>query len=375
MKILLLMNSSGGAYKVRKELIAELSQFVGSGEVFVSCPHDNCYSEQLEDLGCQFIRTEIERRGTNPFCDVKLFFQYMMMIKRIRPSVVLSFTIKPNVYGGIASRLLHVPYLPNITGLGTSIENPGLLQRISLFLYKLGLASAQCVFFQNDANRTFFYNRHIYSGRNVLLPGSGVNLIEHQYEQYPCESEPLVFLFVGRVMKDKGIEEYLQASQTIVRQFPETAFQIIGGYDENYSEKLEYYSSQNIITYLGYRNDVHDYMKKSHCIVLPSYHEGMANVLLEAAACGRPVLASNIPGCRETFDEGVSGFGFEPRSVDLLVQAIEKFIGLSYEQKAAMGLAGRKKVEKEFDRQIVVDAYMNEIHRILQEKEEGQKNG
>jgi galacturonosyltransferase len=166
-------------------------------------------------------------------------------------------------------------------------------------------------------------------------------------------------------MKAKGIDELLEAIERVKNKYSNVQLDIVGFCEEDYSDKLKEYEKQEFIKYHGQQDDIHTFIKDCHALVLPTYHEGMANVLLEAASTGRPVLASNIPGCKETFDEGVSGLGFEVKNVDSLVKAIIKFIDLPYEEKKAMGIAGRKKMEREFDRNIVVNAYLEEINRVI----------
>ncbi|HOA82196.1 MAG TPA: glycosyltransferase, partial [Defluviitaleaceae bacterium] len=202
-------------------------------------------------------------------------------------------------------------------------------------------------------------------GKTRLTPGSGVNLKYHCFEEYPDSDNIIKFLFIGRIMKDKGIDELLEAAQKVKCMYPNVQFDLVGYCEENYTKRLSDFENRGIIKYHGQQDDVHSFIKGAHAIIHPSYHEGMANVLLEAASTGRPVLASNIPGCRETFDEGVTGYGFEVRNTSALVNTIEKFIKLPYEDKKQMGIAGRVKVEHEFDRQIVVDCYMEEIGEIL----------
>lgn len=368
-RVLILVNHDVYLWNFRVELIKRLLEV--KYEVFISCP----YGERIEDiksLGCKYIETAISRHGTNPIKDIKLFLLYNKTIKKIKPNKVLSYTIKPNIYGGIACRMQKVPYIANITGLGAAVEKAGVLQSFTSFLYKHALRNAQKVFFQNKENQAFFEKKRIALGKHGLLPGSGVNLTKFQPLEYPPD-DTIEFVFISRIMKEKGIDQYLEMAKVIKAKYPNTRFHICGFCEESYEGILHMLQEQGIVQYHGMVKDVREIHKKSHCTVLPSYHEGMANVLLEAAATGRPVLASNVPGCRETFDEGISGFSFEPRSVDSLVQAIERFIALPHEQKAAMGLAGRKKMEREFDRQIVVDAYMREIENILEENDKKDK--
>lgn len=364
MKILVLANYGMGLYNFRKELLEELIK--QKNEVYISLPNDE-YVPKLKELGCKFIDTSLERRGTNPLKDMKLLLAYIKLLRDTKPDIVLTYTIKPNVYGGIACAITKTPYITNITGLGTSIENKGLIQSVTKMLYRQGLKKASCVFFQNEANRKYFIDSGIVKSRTRLIPGSGVNLNQHIFEEYPVNNDRLKFIFIGRIMKAKGIEELLEAASYIKKEFPNVEFNLIGGSEENYSKKIQEMEKDKIIKYHGKQSEVHSFIKHSHATILPSYHEGLSNVLLESAASGRPVLASNVPGCVETFDEGVTGFGFEVKSVESLIETIINFISLPYDKKREMGIAGRKKMEREFDRNIVISAYLEEINSIISE--------
>lgn len=360
-KILILANNDIGLFKFRKEIIEAL---LGHGhEVYISLP-DGDLIPKFQALGCNYIETPISRRGTNPITDFKLLLKYRAIIKNLMPDVALTYTIKPNVYGGLACKAGRIPYITNITGLGSAVGNGGLIQKITLFLYKNSLKRAACVFFQNQTNRQYFLDKKILTGNNRLIPGSGVNLTYHCLEDYPGD-ENLKFLFIGRVMKEKGIDEYLHAAEIIKGKYPSTEFHIVGFCEEEYETKLSQLQTRGIIAFHGLQNDVHSFIKICHAIILPTYHEGMSNVLLEAASSGRPVLASDIPGCRETFDEGVSGYGFAAKNTEDLINTLEKFIRLPYKDKKQMGLAARAKMEREFDRQLVIDSYVEEINKIL----------
>lgn len=361
MKILVLSNFGMGLYNFRKELLEEL--ILLKHKVYISLPKDD-YVVKLESLGCKYVESHVDRRGTNPVKDVKLLLNYINIIKRIKPDIVLTYTIKPNVYGGIACQITKTPYITNITGLGTSIENNSYIQKITLLLYRLGLKKATCVFFQNETNQNSFINNGILKTNFKLIPGSGVNLLHHKFEKYPVNDEKINFLFIGRLMKAKGIEELLQAIKVVKQQYPRVYFDLIGISEEDYNKKIIELHNNGIIKYHGQQDDVHSFIKESHAIILPSYHEGISNVLLESAASGRPVLASNVPGCKETFDEGVSGLGFEAKSVSSLVDTIIKFIILPYEKKREMGIRGRIKMENEFNRSIVINAYLNELNKV-----------
>lgn len=360
-KVLVLANHILGIYSFRRELIQKL---LGEGyEVLIVAPSHEKMS-YFTQMGCKVIETPVNRRGANPITDFKLISNYYKIIKKNKPHLILTYTIKPNVYGGIVSRFLRIPYIANVTGLGTSIENKGFIQKISLGLYRIGLKRAKCVFFQNELNRSFFYNNDIVIEKTRLIPGSGVNLLHHAFEEYPSNDRVINFLFIGRIMKDKGINELLIATSKVKEIYPNVQFNLIGRIEDDSNDLLREHENNKTIKYHSRQSDVHSFIKDCHAIINPSYHEGMSNVLLEAASTGRPILASKIPGCRETFEEGVSGFGFEVRNANDLVETIIKFIQLPNEKKKMMGIAGRKKIEKEFDRNIVIEAYMDEINKV-----------
>lgn len=361
-KVLILVNHDVVIYNFRKELVKQLLE--DNCKVYISSPYGKKI-DYLVDMGCEYIETNIERHGTNIYKDLKLILKYRRMIQKVKPDVVLSYTIKPNIYGGIACRLMKVPYIATITGLGSALEKKSLMQKGLIKLYKYALKDIKTLFLQNESNKKFFVNHKIAINKHKLIPGSGVNINEFALEDYPSESDELKLLFIGRVMKDKGIEELIEASRLLKEKKLNISIDAIGFYEGDYKERVKELNKTNLITFHGPTNDVKKFIKKSHAVILPSHHEGMANVLLEAASMGRPILASSIPGCKETFDEGITGFGFEPKNVESLVKSIYKFIELSHEQKIEMGILGRKKIEQEFDRKKVVSAYMREIKNII----------
>ncbi len=365
-RILILTNSDVGLYKFRKELI---ENFIRQGyEVVISLPYGD-FIKELQEMGCVFYQTNFERRGMNPICDLKLCCTYFKLLKKFTPSIVLTYTIKPNIYGGIVCRIKKIPYIVNITGLGTAIENQGIISKVLLKLYKASLKKSQCVFFQNARNKNYFETKRIFFGNSKLIPGSGVNLQEFCFETYPSEREKTKFLFIGRIMKDKGIEEFLCCAEEIFKENKNVEFGIIGDYDDKkYEEVISGLENRGIVTYYGMQQDVRPFIKDSNAIILPSYHEGLSNVLLEAAAMGRPVIASDIFGCKETFCENITGIGFKVKDSKALLNAVRKFLNLSWKEQAIMGSKARKKIEAEFDRNIIINAYNNEINRKEVEK-------
>ena len=360
--ILILTNKDTGLYYFRKELLSGLLE--KGYHVSISVPEGD-FTDDLRLMGCEIIPTEVDRRGRNPFRDLQQLITYRKLLNEIKPKVVLTYTIKPNIYGGLAAISKRIPYITNVTGLGTEIEKGGIASKALLFLYGLCLRKANCVFVQNATIDKLFEAHSVANGRRIVIPGSGVNLDVHKYSEYPPDGKELHFLFIGRVMQDKGSDELLKAAEIIKQKYSNAVFDIVGRCEEEkFTDKINYANENGTIVFHGFQSDVTPFLEKAHALIQPSYHEGLSNVLLEAAATGRPVLSSNVPGCKETFDEGVTGIGFEAKSVDSLCMAIEKFIALPYEQKREMGKKGRLKVEKEFNRQTVVDYYMKEIENI-----------
>lgn len=361
MKILILANNDAGLYKFRRELIEEL---VKRYKVALCVPAGE-FKKELEAMGCDIIPCQLDRHGTNPFKELQLLRFYKKLIKKNKPDIVFTYTIKPNVYGGMACAALKVPYLANITGLGTAVENPGLMQKITLFLHKYGLRKAQRVFFQNAENRDFMLSRKVIKGDYTLLPGSGVNLSQYEVLDYPNE-EQLHFIFVARVMKEKGIDQYLDTARYIREKYPNTRFHICGGMEQNYEGILKTAQEEGTVIYHGMVKDMVAIHKISSCTLHPTYYpEGMSNVLLESCSCGRPIITTDRAGCREIVEDGVNGFVVKQKDSQDLIEKVEKFLALSWEERRAMGLAGRAKVEKEFDRKIVIKAYVDELDRTL----------
>lgn len=359
-KVLILCNSLGGLYEFRKELVQELTK---QYQVYISAP-DEKHKEELEAVGCQVLFTAINRRGMNPIQDMELFLSYRKLLKTIRPDVILTYTIKPNIYGGLAARLDRIPYITNITGLGTTFERGGMLQKTVVAMYRMGIGKAACVFFQNGTNRQVFQTHNIHGKKDRLVNGSGVNTANHPLQPCPLHEKPS-FLFVGRLMKEKGVEEFFHCVETFREQ---ANFHIIGYAEEDYEAKMQELVEKGNLFFHGYQTEVDRFYGQSDAVLVPSYHEGMSNVLLEAASCARPVLASNIPGCKEGIEDAVTGFLFEARNAQAMEEAISKFLSLSQEERKEMGLRGREKMVREFERSQVVQAYLEEIRQVINER-------
>lgn len=362
-KIIIFCNSLVGLLSFRKELIKELVK--NKYKVCVVAPeHD--YSKDLKKLKCDYTPIDMDLRGTNPIKDLKLIKDFKKIMRKQKPDLVLTYTIKPNVYGGYVCGKMGIPYICNVTGLGTSVEKPGALQMITFKLYKTGLKNARCVFFQNKDNQIFMKQNELVSGKCELIPGSGVNLNYHKLLDYP-QDNVIRFCYISRIIFEKGIEDYLAVAKYIKERYPNTEFHILGPCDdEKYKSIIEELEEAGTIIYHGSVKDVREFQKLSNCTIHPTFYpEGMSNVLLESCAAGRPIITTNRPGCREIVDDGVNGYMVECHDVEGLKNKVEKFINLPNKEKKMMGLNGRKKVEKQFDRRIVVDAYLQEIGGIL----------
>ena len=358
MKILILTNYDVGLYQFRRELIEALLK---ENQVTISLPYGELV-EPLKDMGCVFLDTPVDRRGINPVTDLKLLMKYRRMLRTEKPDLVITYTIKPNIYGGIACRMAKIPYAVNITGLGTAFQKQGTLRKFVTFLYKTALKKAKVVLFENAANRQIFIDEKIVpEGKCCLLSGAGVNLERYTYAPYPM-AEPVRFLFMGRVMKEKGVEELFAAMERLRREGETCSLDVLGSYEENYAEQIRNFEAEGWLRYHGYQKDVRPFIAQTHCFVLPSYHEGMANTNLECAAMGRPLITSDIPGCKEAVIDGVSGLLCQPKNADSLHFAMKRFLSLSNQQRQAMGKAGRQHMEAVFDKNKVVEKTIQNLY-------------
>ena len=351
MKVLILANHDVGLYQFRKELIEELLK---EHSVLISLPYGKLV-DKLVDMGCIYMDTAVDRRGINPVTDLSLLKRYFKIIKTQKPDLIITYTIKPNVYGGLVCRILKIPYAVNITGLGTAFQKQGLFRKLVTLLYKMSLKKAKVVFFENAENQKIFMDASIVRPEQaILLNGAGVNLEHYQFTEYPNTQEETCFLFVGRVMKEKGIDELFAAMQRLTAEGVPCTLDVLGYYEEDYEKIIQEYEAAGWLRYHGYQEDVRPFIAQAHCFVLSSWHEGMANTNLECAAMGRPIITSDIHGCKEAVVDGVSGFLCEKQNAESLYRTMKRFVGLGYEQQRDMGVAGRRHMEAVFDKKKVV---------------------
>lgn len=359
MKILVICNSASGLYDFRVMLLKKLISLGNSVAAVVPVanePGELKAEKALEMERIQLLHIPMERRGMNPIKDLKLLLAYVKVIRKHKPELVITYTIKPNAYGGIACQLCGVPYAVNVTGLGTAFQGNGMLRKFVTVLYKVAFRKANVVFFENEGNREVILNAGIISKeRTHVLHGAGVDLEKFPYLEYPKDDDCTRFLFIGRVMQEKGIDELFAAMRMLRKNGVNCHLDILGGFDEDYSEKIKECEEEGWLTYHGYQSDVRPFIADCHCFVLPSWHEGMANTNLECAASGRPVITSNIHGCMEAVEDGVTGYLCERKNPENLYEIMKRFTELPYNGRKDMGAAGRKHMESVFDKRIVVE--------------------
>lgn len=371
MKIVMTVNAAWNIWNFRLPLLTAL---LGEGhEVIVLAPRDEA-ARKLEALGCRVVHLEMDVKGLNPAQDARLWWRLRRHFRQIRPDVILSFTIKNNLFGALAAKGLGIPFVPNVTGLGTAFLSGRLLEWVATLLYRRAFAGLPAVFFQNEDDRDLFLTRGLVAqGQARLLPGSGIDLERFQAVPCPESGEGTVFLLIARLLRDKGIVEYASAARRVKATHPQARFQLLGALDaQNRSAidpaTVEGWVEEGAIEYLGTVEDVQPVIAGAHCVVLPSYREGAPRTLIEAAALGRPLIATDVPGCRAVVDHGVTGFLCEVRSGDSLAEACLRFLDLDAATRAGMGRAARLKMEREFDQKIVVSAYRAVLETLMPAK-------
>jgi glycosyltransferase involved in cell wall biosynthesis len=367
-KIVITVNAAWNIWNFRKPLVEAL--IADGHEVTVLAPRDDTVPK-LEALRCKFRDLDMSVKGLNPVEDFGLILRLRRIFKEMRPDVVLSFTIKNNTFGALAAKAAGVAFVPNVTGLGTAFLSGSALERIVVMLYKAAFRGLRVVFFQNEDDRGLFLSRGLATEAQArLLPGSGIDLEHFAEAPYPGEDQAPVFLMIARLLRDKGVFEYVEAARLVKSAHPQARFQLLGAADaQNRSaidrETVLQWEHEGVIEYLGTTDDVRPAIAEAHCVVLPSYREGAPRTLIEAAAMGRPVIATDVPGCRGVVDEGDTGFLCQVKSASSLAEACTNFLDQSLQRRAAMGQAGRAKMVREYDKELVIQAYRSVIRRLV----------
>ena len=350
-KVLIITNHSFMFWQFRRELAQTMVQ--RGYEVVLACPLGDRV-EDLRGLGCKLIDTPLNRRGMSPMEELKLYRLYRKLIEEQKPDMVVTYSIKPNVYAGSICAKLGIPYCVNVQGLGTAFQKPAMAMAASA-MYRFALKKAKVVFFENEENAAYFRNHKIMDPRKqVVLRGAGVNMEHYALQPYP-ENDCVHFLYLGRMMREKGIEELLAAVRRLHQEGHRFFLDLVGFYEDAYGEQVEQLEKLGISKFHGFQIDARPFYAAADCVVLPSYHEGMSNVLLEAASIGRPLITSDIPGCREAVEPGVTGYTCPAMDGDALYEAMKTFLSLSRQQRETMGLKGNARMGAMFNKTDVVE--------------------
>lgn len=366
--IVICSNTAWNLWNFRQNLIRAL---VSLGHDVIAVAPFDAFAPRLKELGCRFIDIPMDNGGTNPVADLALYWRFRRLFRQERPEVFLGYTVKPNVFGSLAAHASGVKVINNIAGLGAVFIRRSLVTRIVEFLYRRALRKSAWVFFQNEDDRHQFIESHLVAAaKTECLPGSGIDLVEYPYvAPVPIAGRKFRFLLVARMLWDKGVGEFVEAAGNLRAEFPSAEWCLLGATDVANPAaiartQLDEWISSGVVRYLGVREDVRDELAKADCVVLPSYREGTPRSLLEAAATGRPVIATDAIGCREVVDDGVNGLLCELRSASSLAGKMRAMLTMEDAQRVGMGRAGRMKMEREFDVALIVERYTEAIARI-----------
>ena len=354
MKILILSNHYLTLRVFRRDLIHELSK---NHEVVISLPEDEQeYMDELRSFGARLVyEKNMDRRAINPIEDLKLISSYKKLLKTEKPDKVITYTIKCNIYGAWACKSQNIPCYCNITGLGSAFYNGGMVKTITSKMYKYMMNKAEVVFLENKGNEKTLFDMKIFKlEQTYVLNGAGVNLERFSFTEYPTNDNKVSFLFFARIMKEKGVDELFYAIEKLSAEYDNLEFNFIGIYEDEYESKVNELENKGLIKYHGFQKNVVPFIQNCNCVVLPSYHEGMANTLLESASIGRPIITSNIHGCMESIIDGKSGYLANVCDKEDLYLKMKKFIELPYDEKVEMGKVARKHMEDNFDKKAVV---------------------
>lgn len=366
MKVAIVLNTSWNIYNFRLNLIQSLQE--QGHEILTIAPIDG-YTPLLEERGCKHIHLKMDSRGANPLKDVALIFELYSIYRKIKPDVILHYTIKPNVYGTLAAALLRIPVVNNVCGLGTVFLKNGPLAIVAKLLYRLSFRFARKVFFQNPDDLKLFLDKNLVQKQAVdLIPGSGIDLKRFAPVNYQRNS-PFTFLLISRLITDKGILEYVEAVKKLKAEGLQARFQVLGAMDPEHKrginkELIQSWINSGTIEYLGTTDDVRHFIQQADCVVLPSYREGTPRTLLEAASSSKPIIATDVPGCNQVVEHEVNGLLCKLKDADDLANQMRTLAGLDDNTLQTFGSNGRKKMEAEFDESIVINKYLQAIHEV-----------
>ena len=371
--IAIVINTSWNIYNFRLGLLNALRE--DGYRIIAIAPHDG-YSAKLQALGFDYHDIKINNKGTNPLQDLLLIWSFFKIFRKLKPDLILQYTIKPNIYGTLAAKLAGIPTINNISGLGTVFLNNNISSRIARMLYRISLRFAYKVFFQNPHDRKLFIdNKLVKERKSGLLPGSGIDLDKfHPVETKKTADSPFVFLLIARMIKDKGVFEFVEAARRLIASQKDlkrgVEFWLLGDlYPDNptaiKTEQIKQWQENDGIKYWGHSDDVTAYINQADCVVLPSYREGLSRVLLEAAALAKPIITTNVPGCKDVVDDGCNGFLCKLKDIEDLAKQLRKMLCLSDDDLREMGKQGRQKIEQKFDEKIVIKQYLEVIKQKI----------
>ncbi len=361
------INASWNIVNFRAGLIRALRE---EGYRVLALSPTDAHAKRLAELGAEHVPLPMNSAGVSPLQDLALLARYRRALKAAKPDVFLGYTIKPNIWGSLAAHSLGIPAINNVSGLGTAFIRRGLLTQIVSGLYRLAFRNSRTVFFQNPEDRAAFVAAGIVSaGKTAVLPGSGIDLARFAPPE-PTAGGPFTFLLVARLLWDKGVGEFVEAARQVRARRPDARFQLLGFLEvANRTAvprgEVERWVGEGVIDYLGHADDVRPFLAAADCVVLPSYREGLPRTLLEAAAMAKPLIATDVPGCRHIAADGVNGYLCAVRDAGSLAGAMMRMLELPDAERLAMGRAARARVEAEFDERLVVERYLEAIGRAL----------
>ena len=365
-KIAIVSNTAWSIFNFRLNLAKAIEK--EGYKVIIIAPYDK-YAEKIRHI-FEYYDIFINNKGTNPREDINTIWQFLRLYRKIKPSVILHFTIKPNIYGTLTANMLRIKTINNITGLGSVFVKGGKTARIIKKLYVFSQKRASQIFFQNRDDMLFFKNEGLNMDKCEILPGSGIDLDKFKPVQTTKKDNVFRFLLLGRILWDKGIKEYIEAARVVRRGRPDIEFQLLGPLKAKNptavgEKEIREWERKNVIKYLGEAEDVRSFIAQADCIVLPSYREGTPRSLLEAMAMEKPIITTDTVGCREVIEEGMNGFLVPIKDSSALAEAMLKMASLNEAERQLMGKRGREKASKKFDEKFVIGRYLKIIKQTL----------
>jgi len=360
------VNTSWNIYNFRMGLINRLLQ--SNHEVIAIAPKDS-YTKDVISSGCEFVNLTMDSKGVNPVKDVALTMELFKIYRRIKPDIILHFTIKPNIYGTLAAGLLNIPVINNVCGLGTVFHWNSFISRVAFLMYRIAFRSANLVFFQNREDEKYFTKKvDIPDLRTAILPGSGINISAFKPKNY-VKNKEFTFIMVARLLVDKGVEEFVEAARILKKKGVKARYLVYGRIDKNHKRavpvnKLKKWIKEGVIEYKGVSDNIAEPIGQSDCVVLPSYREGTPRTLLEGGSMAKPLIATNVPGCNDVTINGYNGLLCKVKDSNDLALKMEEILSMPVTRIRAMGQNSRRHIAMKYEERFVVDKYLQAINNI-----------